>query len=197
MWVQAFQRNKLLRFCTQKMESADSAETSVLICRIYGVKFQNNPRVISLIIEERSSDLIEYIFALVIRMHDSMKFNQSFDNVQILPACLLNRCWPSPAQLFLVPSPTGLMTIFYYLEALGAYRTPLSASRFHSHALILSRYNCCRDSVNFAIRLLSPSGFLVLKLFAQPNFCSEPLKPSSNSCSCQCVSCRESSVEII
>jgi hypothetical protein len=32
---------------------------------------------------------------------------------------LLNFCWPSPAQLFLVPSPAGLMTIFYCLTSLG------------------------------------------------------------------------------
>jgi hypothetical protein len=28
---------------------------------------------------------------------------------------LINFCWPSPAQRLLVPSPKGLMTIFYYL----------------------------------------------------------------------------------
>jgi hypothetical protein len=32
---------------------------------------------------------------------------------------LPNCCWTSPAQLFLVPSLTGLMTIFYCLTALG------------------------------------------------------------------------------
>jgi hypothetical protein len=37
---------------------------------------------------------------------------------------LLNCCWPSPAQWFLVPSPTGLMTVFYSLTALGAFRHP-------------------------------------------------------------------------
>jgi hypothetical protein len=34
-------------------------------------------------------------------------------------------CWSSPAQWFLVASPTGLMTIFYCLTALGAFRPPL------------------------------------------------------------------------
>jgi hypothetical protein len=37
-------------------------------------------------------------------------------------AWLLNRCRSSPAQLFLVPTPTGLMLIFYSLTALGAFR---------------------------------------------------------------------------
>jgi hypothetical protein len=32
---------------------------------------------------------------------------------------LLNSCWPSPAQLFLVPSPGGLMTICYCVTILG------------------------------------------------------------------------------
>jgi hypothetical protein len=34
---------------------------------------------------------------------------------------LTDCCWPSPAQWFLVPSPTGLMSIFYCLTALGAF----------------------------------------------------------------------------
>jgi hypothetical protein len=44
---------------------------------------------------------------------------------------LLNCCWHSPAQWFLVPSPTGLMTIFYCLTALGAFR-PQPAFRLKS-----------------------------------------------------------------
>jgi hypothetical protein len=40
---------------------------------------------------------------------------------------LLNSCWSSPAQWFLVPSPMGLTTIFYTLTALGAFRlSPLN-----------------------------------------------------------------------
>lgn len=35
----------------------------------------------------------------------------------------LNCCWPSPTQWFLILSPTGLMIIFSYLTALGAFRT--------------------------------------------------------------------------
>jgi hypothetical protein len=31
----------------------------------------------------------------------------------------VNRCWPSPAQSFLVPSPEGLMTIIYSVTTLG------------------------------------------------------------------------------
>jgi hypothetical protein len=32
-------------------------------------------------------------------------------------------CWPSPAQLFLVSSPTGFMAIFYSLTSLGVFRS--------------------------------------------------------------------------
>jgi hypothetical protein len=42
---------------------------------------------------------------------------------------LLNCCWPSAAQWSLVPSPMGLMTMFYCLTVLGAFRTLL-----HSHS---------------------------------------------------------------
>jgi hypothetical protein len=35
---------------------------------------------------------------------------------------LLNCCWPSSAQWFLVPSPTGFMTIFYCLTGLGTFQ---------------------------------------------------------------------------
>jgi hypothetical protein len=46
-------------------------------------------------------------------------------NDWFLTACLLNCCWSSPAQWFLVPNPTGSMTIFYSLTALGAFRHSL------------------------------------------------------------------------
>jgi hypothetical protein len=39
-----------------------------------------------------------------------------------LPDWLLNCFWPSPVQWSLVPSPTRLMTIFYSLTSLGAFR---------------------------------------------------------------------------
>jgi hypothetical protein len=45
------------------------------------------------------------------------------DELMVSPLCLLNCSWPSPAHLFLVPSPTGLMTIFYCLAALGSLQT--------------------------------------------------------------------------
>jgi hypothetical protein len=35
-----------------------------------------------------------------------------------LAMCLVKFCWPSPAQSFLVPSPAGLMIIFYCLTTL-------------------------------------------------------------------------------
>jgi hypothetical protein len=38
------------------------------------------------------------------------------------PLGRLNCCWPSPAQWFLIPPFTGLMTIFYTLTDLGAFR---------------------------------------------------------------------------
>jgi hypothetical protein len=38
---------------------------------------------------------------------------------------LLNFSWPSPAQRFLLPSPTEPMTIFYSLTALGIFRLNL------------------------------------------------------------------------
>jgi hypothetical protein len=44
-----------------------------------------------------------------------------------LTSKLLNCCWTLPAQWFLVPNPTRVMTIFYCLTALGAFR-PLSNS---------------------------------------------------------------------
>jgi hypothetical protein len=43
-----------------------------------------------------------------------------------LSVCLVNCCWPSPGQSFLVPSPAGLMTIFYCLTALGVVTHSLS-----------------------------------------------------------------------
>jgi hypothetical protein len=49
----------------------------------------------------------------------------------LLQVCLIGfmarliDCWPSPAQWFLFPSPTGLMSIFYYLLVLRAFRLPL------------------------------------------------------------------------
>jgi hypothetical protein len=48
-----------------------------------------------------------------------------------LPPCLLNCSWPSSAQRFLVPS---LMTIFYCLTALGAFRS-LTLNRLPRGAL--------------------------------------------------------------
>jgi hypothetical protein len=46
-------------------------------------------------------------------------------------------CWPSPAQLFLVLSPAGLMTIFYCLMTLGVMQ-------LFTHAA--SPVNCCWSS---------------------------------------------------
>jgi hypothetical protein len=43
-------------------------------------------------------------------------------------ACLVNCSWSSPAQLFLVPSPAGLMTIFYCLATLTVLARPSSNS---------------------------------------------------------------------
>jgi hypothetical protein len=37
---------------------------------------------------------------------------------------VLNFCWPSPKQWFFVPSPTELMTIFYWLTPLDTFRLP-------------------------------------------------------------------------
>jgi hypothetical protein len=45
-----------------------------------------------------------------------------------LAGWLPNCCRPSPAQWFLVQSPTGLMNIFYSLRALGAFRPGTSDS---------------------------------------------------------------------
>jgi hypothetical protein len=42
-----------------------------------------------------------------------------FCNIRSWPVGQLNYYWPSPAQSFLVPSPTALMTIFYFLTTLG------------------------------------------------------------------------------
>jgi hypothetical protein len=36
----------------------------------------------------------------------------------------VNCCWSSPAQWFLVPSPTGITTLFYCLTALRSFRIP-------------------------------------------------------------------------
>jgi hypothetical protein len=36
--------------------------------------------------------------------------------------CLVNCCWPSTAESFVVPSPAGLMIIFYCLTALGVVK---------------------------------------------------------------------------
>jgi hypothetical protein len=44
-------------------------------------------------------------------------------NQLLLPACLLNCCWPSPAQWLLGLSLTGLMTLFYCLMALETFQT--------------------------------------------------------------------------
>jgi hypothetical protein len=46
----------------------------------------------------------------------------AFEPTSTMTDWLLNFCWPSPAQWLLVPSPTGLATIFYCLTNLGAFR---------------------------------------------------------------------------
>jgi hypothetical protein len=55
-------------------------------------------------------------------------------NVSILNGSdwLLNCCWPSPAQLFLVPSSAGLTSIFHCLTALGAFRLLTWLSLWHA-----------------------------------------------------------------
>jgi hypothetical protein len=50
---------------------------------------------------------------------------------------MLNCCWSSPAQWFLVPNPTGLVIVFYYLTDLDFFR-PLLSSRLTDGLL-----NCC------------------------------------------------------
>jgi hypothetical protein len=45
--------------------------------------------------------------------------NKRFWEELICLLYLVNCCWPSPSQSFLVPSPAGLMTIFYCLRPLG------------------------------------------------------------------------------
>jgi hypothetical protein len=64
-------------------------------------------------------------------------------------AWLLSCCWLSPAQWFLVPSPVGLMTIYYCLMALGAFR-PLSCdSDFNCliHPLLHSLVMACIENI--------------------------------------------------
>jgi hypothetical protein len=56
----------------------------------------------------------------------------------------LTCCWPSPTQWFLVPSPTGIMTIFYCLTALGAFKPPR-----------------CGRAVFYAVRAVSYTQYVV------------------------------------
>jgi hypothetical protein len=60
--------------------------------------------------------------------------------------CLLNCCWPSPAQWFLVPSPMGLTTIFYSQTALGAFR-PLRLSLIKAWLKVKVKV-CCWTSLH-------------------------------------------------
>jgi hypothetical protein len=51
---------------------------------------------------------------------------------------LLNFSWPSPAQRFLVPNPTGPITLFYCLTVLEDFRSPHS-SHYHWISLTVLR----------------------------------------------------------
>jgi hypothetical protein len=57
---------------------------------------------------------------------------QALDNQTV---CLVNCCWPLPAQSFFVPSPMGLMTVFYCHDS-GSDATPLGQPNS-------SPVNCC------------------------------------------------------
>jgi hypothetical protein len=71
----------------------------------------------------------------------------------ISPDWLLNCCWPSPAQWFLVPRPTGLRTMFYCLMFLGAFRAVWSHRSF--------LYNFLMDCIDTTASS-SPSIFVYL-----------------------------------
>jgi hypothetical protein len=58
-----------------------------------------------------------------------LSFNPATASWQLTTDWLLNCCWPSPAYWVLVPSPTGLMTIFYCLTALGGFRIHIISLR--------------------------------------------------------------------
>jgi hypothetical protein len=54
---------------------------------------------------------------------NSMELSSSWEAIsRSATDWLLSCCWSSPEQWFLVPSPTGLMTVFYCLTVLGAFR---------------------------------------------------------------------------
>jgi hypothetical protein len=74
----------------------------------------------------------------------------------LLTDWLLNCCWPSPAQWFFVPSPAGLMTIFYSLTALGAFRL--------LWWLLVGWVNCCWASPVQPVLIPSPAGLMTTTL---------------------------------
>jgi hypothetical protein len=59
----------------------------------------------------------------------------------LLKIWLLDCCWPSPTQWLLVPSHTGLTTIFYFMTAQGAFRTLNSRYEKTSNIFRRSLYN--------------------------------------------------------
>jgi hypothetical protein len=64
----------------------------------------------------------------IISYHWQSNFDFRAMSLYSLTAWLQNCCWPSPAQWLFVPSPTGLIAIFYSLTALESFRplTPVS-----------------------------------------------------------------------
>jgi hypothetical protein len=57
--------------------------------------------------------------------------------VRAVVACLLNCCWSSPAQWFLIPSPTGPVNIFYSLSV-----------RMWEYCIYAANHKCHHQSQN-------------------------------------------------
>jgi hypothetical protein len=83
----------------------------------------------------------------------SSRKTEALEKTEWLPNC----CWPSPAQWYLVPSPTGLVTM---LTALGAFtRYPDSNSSYYWMIEWLLR--CCWSSPVQWFSVPSPTGIMI------------------------------------
>jgi hypothetical protein len=82
----------------------------------------------------------QFLFSTLLRI---LKWGLFFNEKKGLTttACLLHWCWPSPAQWFFVEA-HGLITIFYCLSAIAAFR-PLSSLRITNRLL----------SIHFILRI--------------------------------------------
>jgi hypothetical protein len=101
---------------------------------------------------------------------------------------IVHNCrWPSPAQSFLGPSPTGLATIFYYLK----FETSSFVTSYDSQGEVfdLAREKVSQYSTKRNVRL-SPSDDLYPRIDLQGNVFTKPLLSSRWLLNCDLLACR-------